>query len=183
MIKRLNENMKKHNACISSTYMYPINTPLGEMVAIASDTHLLFLGFKGQKGMEQVITKISKGSEKVLSEVNPIIEQIASEITLYFKGQLKVFQTPLDPRGTPFQHQVWNALKAIPYGSTIAYEEQACNIRKPKAFRAVASANGANPFTIIVPCHRVVNKSGGLGGYAGGLDKKQWLLDHERSYL
>ena len=100
----------------------------------------------------------------------------------YANGKLNTFDLPLDiSLGTPFQQRVWRALQAIPYGQTISYAQLATNIGQPTAYRAVANANGKNPFSIIIPCHRVIASGGGLGGYTGGLDKKRYLLGIEAS--
>jgi AraC family transcriptional regulator of adaptative response/methylated-DNA-[protein]-cysteine methyltransferase len=110
------------------------------------------------------------------------IEQIERELVDYFAGKLKVFKTPLCFLGTPFQNRVWEELQKIPHGETRSYAEIAAAIGKPSAFRAAAQANGANKLAIIVPCHRVINSSGALGGYSSGLFRKEWLLDLERKW-
>lgn len=104
------------------------------------------------------------------------------QFAAYFSGELLEFDLPLAPRGTDFQLGVWNALRAIPYASTISYAELARRIDNPKASRAVGLANGANPLSIIVPCHRVIGANGSLTGYGGGLQAKQYLLDLERRH-
>ncbi len=98
----------------------------------------------------------------------------------YFKGKLREFNTPIHLMGTSFQAQVWNQLLKIPYGETRSYLEQAKAIKKETAYRAVANANGANQLAIIIPCHRIINNNGKLGGYGGGTEKKKWLLEHEK---
>lgn len=97
----------------------------------------------------------------------------------YFSGERFVFNLTLNPQGTPFQQQVWKALMEIPFGKTTTYLEQSKKLGDPKAIRAVASAQGKNPLWIVVPCHRVIGSDGSLTGYAGGLWRKQWLLNHE----
>ncbi|MDP9394380.1 MAG: methylated-DNA--[protein]-cysteine S-methyltransferase [Actinomycetota bacterium] len=106
--------------------------------------------------------------------------QVTAQLEAYFRGELRSFDVPLAPRGTPFQQRVWTALRGIPYGKTTTYGELAARIGAPGAARAVGLANGRNPIGIIVPCHRVVGSSGRLVGYAGGLERKQHLLDLER---
>ena len=103
------------------------------------------------------------------------------QLSAYFAGQLTRFDLPLLGHGTPFQQQVWKALQAIPYGTTISYGELAHRIGHPKSSRAVGLANGRNPIAIVVPCHRVISATGKLTGYSGGLEKKAWLLQHERT--
>jgi methylated-DNA-[protein]-cysteine S-methyltransferase len=102
------------------------------------------------------------------------------QLDAYFVGSLTQFDLPVYLQGTPFQQRVWAALKTIPYGSTLTYGELAHSIGQPNASRAVGLANGRNPVSIIVPCHRVIGSSGKLTGYGGGVERKQWLLNHER---
>ncbi len=103
-----------------------------------------------------------------------------SQLRAYFADELKSFDMPLNPQGTEFQIRVWNELLNIPFGETISYGELAQRIGQPNASRAVGLANGRNPISIVVPCHRVVGSNGKLTGYGGGLPRKRWLLDHER---
>lgn len=121
--------------------------------------------------------------ENSLSKDNPIESLLITTITQlqqYLKGERQQFDIALDwSLGTPFQQNVWRALQQIAYGDTISYAQLAQNINKPTAYRAVANANGKNPFSIIIPCHRVVASDGGLGGYTGGIDKKRLLLQLE----
>jgi methylated-DNA-[protein]-cysteine S-methyltransferase len=105
---------------------------------------------------------------------------VKQQLTAYFAGALTDFTLPLVLQGTPFQQQVWAALQTIPYGATMSYSEVAAQIGQPNASRAVGMANGRNPISIIVPCHRVIGANGRLTGYGGGLERKQWLLNHER---
>ena len=102
------------------------------------------------------------------------------QLTTYFAGRLTKFDLPLQMQGTIFEQRVWEALKTIPYGKTISYGELAKQTGKPNASRAVGLANGRNPVSIIVPCHRVIGANGKLTGYGGGIERKQWLLKHER---
>ena len=118
----------------------------------------------------------------VIHTDDSLIKHIQDQLTAYLGGHLKVFDVPLAPSGTPFQCRSWEALKKIDYGQTRSYAEQAKMIDQPTATRAVANANGANPIPIIIPCHRVIASGGSLGGYGPGVDKKRWLLMHERKY-
>jgi methylated-DNA-[protein]-cysteine S-methyltransferase len=104
-----------------------------------------------------------------------------AQLDEYFAGRRTAFDMPLAPRGTPFQQRVWQLLREIPYGDTTSYGALARRLGSPEASRAVGLANGRNPIAIIIPCHRVVGSDGSLTGYGGGLDRKRWLLDHERS--
>lgn len=105
---------------------------------------------------------------------------VAEQLDAYFAGDLTEFDLPLAPAGTPFQHQVWAALRQIPYGTTESYGALAKRIGSPGAARAVGLANGSNPISIVVPCHRVIGSNGSLTGYGGGVERKQFLLDLER---
>lgn len=111
---------------------------------------------------------------------HPVLDRAAEQLAEYFAGTRSEFDLPLAPYGTPFQQLVWAALREIPYGTTISYGEQARRLGDPNKSRAVGAANGRNPIPIVVPCHRVVGTNGKLTGFAGGLDVKAWLLDHER---
>jgi O-6-methylguanine DNA methyltransferase len=110
-----------------------------------------------------------------------LIEAIGDELAAYFDGRLARFDTPLAPRGTAFQRAIWFALRRIPLGATLSYAALARSIGRPKAVRAAGAANGANPWAIVVPCHRVVGAGGALVGYAGGVARKRWLIEHERN--
>ncbi|MDO5714080.1 MAG: methylated-DNA--[protein]-cysteine S-methyltransferase [Tissierellia bacterium] len=113
---------------------------------------------------------------------DPLLDQVEREIQEYLHGTRKEFSIPIKPKGTEFQKMVWNALLEIPYGQTCSYGEIAEKIGNPKSSRAVGQANHNNPISIIIPCHRVIGKSGALTGYGGGLDKKEYLLQLEEKY-
>lgn len=117
------------------------------------------------------------------NNAHPTLKAAAQQLTEYFSGQRQTFDIPLHPTwGTPFQRAVWRALQGIPYGHTSTYGNIARDIGNPKAVRAVGAAIGQNPHTIIVPCHRVVGANGSLTGFAGGLDRKTFLLAHEAAH-
>lgn len=162
---------------------HQLETPLGPMIAIGDETALYVLEFSDQKNAERVIKHIQeKTKSTILPGLTEPIRKIKEELAQYFEGKLREFKTPLFSLGSPFQKKVWEELKKIPYGETRSYGETARNIKKPTAFRAVANANGANRFAIVIPCHRVINTDGNLGGYGGGIDRKTWLLNHERKF-
>lgn len=117
------------------------------------------------------------------AETHPLVIEAANQLAAYFAGVRRSFDLPLDPRGTPFQRQVWQHLLTIPYGQLVSYQEVANAIGKPRSVRAVGAANGQNPIAIIVPCHRVIGSNNNLVGYGGGLWRKEWLLRHEGSLL
>lgn len=161
-------------------YAKEISTPIGPMITVADDNYL-YACFSINSSVYQSIKKLLKAnSAKIVFNSNKITNKTKTQLDKYFGKELKEFSLPLKLTGTDFQKQVWQELREIPYGKTISYLEQATNIGKPKAFRAVANANGKNLFLVIIPCHRVVNSSGKLGGYTGGLDKKKFLLDFEK---
>lgn len=153
-------------------------SPLGPLLAIGDEAHLHALTFINSK--HNALTQKRYGH--IPKGTNPILRAIEQELVHYFAGTLKTFQTPIRYHGTPFQTQVWHTLCQIPYGDTWSYTEEALAMGRPSAHRAVANANGQNPISIIIPCHRVIRQGGGLGGYGGGLDKKTWLLAHEQKH-
>lgn len=108
-----------------------------------------------------------------------LTNQCAHQLMEYMEGNRKLFDVPLQPHGTPFQQRVWEQLLCIPYAKTISYHGLAVNLGDPKCIRAAGTANGKNPIAVIIPCHRVIGSHGELTGYAGGLPRKKWLLDHE----
>lgn len=158
-----------------------IDTPLGSMLIVADDEALYLLEFVDRRGLEKEIQHLNKKAKLPIipGKPNPA-RQIEEELKEYFAGRLQQFKTPLLLFGTPFQKKVWEELQKIPIGETRSYAEIAKAIGKPSAFRAVALANGANQLAIAIPCHRVINSNGQLGGYSGGIKKKEWLLKHER---
>jgi methylated-DNA-[protein]-cysteine S-methyltransferase len=113
------------------------------------------------------------------SEAHRKLDRVCDQLAAYFDGGLREFDVPLAPQGTEFQKKVWLELLRIPFGETISYGELARRIGQPKASRAVGRANGQNPISVIVPCHRVIGADGTLTGYGGGVDRKKWLLEHE----
>ncbi|NRA88485.1 MAG: methylated-DNA--[protein]-cysteine S-methyltransferase [Rhizobiales bacterium] len=155
-------------------------TALGAMFACATQKGICLLEFTDRRMLETEFKDICKRLNAViLPGENQHLEQVQAEITQYFKGERKEFQVKLDTPGTEFQQTVWQALQQIPYGETRSYKQQAIQINKPTAVRAVASANGANRVSIIIPCHRVIAADGNLTGYGGGLARKKRLLEIE----
>lgn len=129
------------------------------------------------------ITSVSIVDKAGAFQLTPLLEKAITQLQEYFDGKRKVFDLPLKQHGTTFQQKVWYYLSTIPYGRTVSYKEEALAVGSPKGFRAVGSANGKNNICIIVPCHRVVNEGGKLGGYAYGLQVKKYLLNHEVTNL
>ena len=138
------------------------------------------LGMATIKGDENGIAIISIADEGEISKViPPVLQEAVTQLQDYFDGQRTHFDFQLNPAGTEFQQKVWKGLCEIPFGKTMSYLELAKQLGDVKAIRAVASANGKNPLWIVVPCHRVIGTDGSLTGYAGGLWRKKWLLEHE----
>ena len=138
------------------------------------------LGITKIVGDENGIAEISVSSEGDVSTIIPSeLQEAVSQLSDYFDGKRKDFNFKLNPKGTDFQQKVWQELLNIPFGKTISYLDLSKKLGDVKAIRAVASANGKNPLWIVIPCHRVIGTDGSLTGYAGGLWRKKWLLEHE----
>lgn len=157
-----------------------LETPLGTMIACATEKGICLLEFSDRKKLETELKTIAKLlNATIIQGHNKHFERLEKELTEYFAGQRKIFDVPLDTQGTDFQNKVWTALQNIPFGQTKSYKEQAAAIDNPESVRAVANANGMNRISILVPCHRVIGSDGQLTGYGGGLWRKKYLLDLE----
>ncbi len=143
-----------------------INTPLG-IAKLVGDV----------EGLSAIT--VLNSDEKTSAIIPETLEDAVYQLREYFEGKRQDFSLELNPQGTDFQKRVWDALLQIPYGKTVSYLELSKNLGDVKAIRAVAAANGKNPLWIVVPCHRVIGSDGSLTGYAGGLHRKKWLLEHE----
>ena len=143
-------------------------SPLGRLRIVANDTAITEVDYDDE---HQDLPAIAPRSL--------LLQQACQQLAEYFAGQRQQFTLPLAPVGTNFQQAVWHALQAIPYAEHRSYKEISLAINNPNAMRAVGAANGRNPITIIIPCHRVIGASGKLVGYTGGVDRKVWLLEHE----
>lgn len=171
-------SLYRTGACVLLSWL---RSPLGPLVAGATDDGICLLEFTDRRMLEAQFATVRKlFAVPVVPGSNEHLEKLAGEIASYFAGSLRNFSVPLVYPGTAFQRRVWEQLRAIPYGETRSYEHLASAVGDKKAVRAVGRANGLNRIAIVIPCHRVVNKSGELGGYAGGLRRKQFLLDLER---
>jgi methylated-DNA-[protein]-cysteine S-methyltransferase len=153
-------------------YYDHIDSPIGPLLLVSDGAGLIEIGLPHGDAAPPPDGEHGK----------PKLHAAARQFDEYFAGTRLQFDLPLRPSGTPFQLEVWGALLAIPYGETVSYADIARRIRRPRAVRAVGAANGANPLSIIVPCHRVIGSHGDLTGYGGGLPAKRWLLAHERKY-
>jgi len=160
-----------------------ITTPLGPMLAAATDEGICLLEFTDRKALETELRDLQQKLNAVILPGNhPNLELLQTQLAEYFTGKRTNFDLPLVTPGTAFQQQVWSALQEIPYGETRSYKMQAERVGNPKGVRAVATANGCNRIAIVIPCHRVIGSDGSLTGYAGGIWRKQWLLEHEAKF-
>jgi AraC family transcriptional regulator, regulatory protein of adaptative response / methylated-DNA-[protein]-cysteine methyltransferase len=158
-----------------------IESPIGPLIAGATDDRLVLLEFTERRMLDKQFATVRKYfKQPVVPGTNHVLTLVRSELGRYFSGQLKRFTVPLDLPGSEFQQKVWHELLKIPHGKTVSYEALARKVGVPRGQRAVGHANGLNRIAIIIPCHRVINKNGELGGYGGGLWRKQALLDLER---
>jgi methylated-DNA-[protein]-cysteine S-methyltransferase len=156
-----------------------LDSPIGPLTLVAAGGRLagLYMDVRGHEPAPDVLGEpVSAGS----AGLDPVLATAADQLDGYFAGQRQEFSLPLELEGTAFQRTVWAALQTIGYGETTSYGELASQIGQPTAFRAVGLANGANPVSIVVPCHRVVGADGSLTGYGGGLDRKRYLLGLEQ---
>lgn len=172
------------HAVVSTKYQPPFGLPT--LTLSAHDSALVALDWfllKTQKLLHN-IHELPPAQLNASTPSHAVLMQTIAELDEYFAGTRKRFSVPLDlSMATAFQRQVWHALMEIPYGQTISYAKLAANIAKPTAFRACANANGKNPISLIIPCHRVIASDGTLGGYTGGIDIKRTLLAHEKGGL
>ena len=169
-----------------------IGTPIGDMLALSSDEGLCALEFttvegpnRGQERLTRLNARLGRWfpPHEIVDRETPTIARTRGWLTAYFEGTAaEIGDLPLDMRGAPFEKRVWTALTAIPPGQTTSYGAIARALESEGASRAVGAANGANPVAIIVPCHRVIGASGSLTGYGGGLERKTWLIAHERRW-
>jgi len=157
-------------------------SPVGELVLIWSHGALRVLEFDHDEQRLQKVLRSHYSAYSLTPELAPA--KLRTPIEAYFRGELSAIDTiPVETGGTPFQRKTWAALREIPAGTTITYGELAERIGRSGACRAVGLANGANPVSIVVPCHRVIGANGALTGYGGGLNRKRWLLEHERAHM
>ena len=188
-IKSFNKINKKRVTPINDLTTNPlyiewIPTPIGKMLAICDENHLYMLEFIARKNIHNGFQRLSqKYNRHIISGRTSITQRIEDELKLYFKKALKEFTTPLIFTGTKFQKKVWLNLTKIPAGRTCSYSELAAAVGNKKASRAVANSNANNILALVVPCHRVILQSRKIGGYAGGIEKKEWLLCHEKLIL
>ncbi len=161
-----------------------LDTPMGAMIAGATDSGVCLLEFTDRRMLEhQLVTLRRRFKAGLAPGRNPHLTRLRRELGEYFAGTRQVFDVPVEMRGTPFEMKVWQELQKIPYGETRSYSDMARRVGNPAAVRAMGRANGLNAISIIVPCHRVLNKNGDLGGYGGGLWRKRRLLHLEAAAM
>jgi len=162
--------------------IYYYKSPIGELILGSFEGKLCLADWRYRKQRSTLDSRIQKGLNTVyIKEKSEVITQTITQFEEYFKGERKTFTIPLLMVGTPFQKSVWEGLLKVPYGETSSYLDLAKSISSEKAVRAVASANGANTISLMIPCHRIIGKNGDLVGYAGGLDVKKRLLELENN--
>lgn len=154
------------------TATMPLDTPIGRLVLECDGDVLIGVWLPNER----------RHGRRDTGDGPPVLKETATQLEEYFAGERTDFDLTMELDGTPFQQEVWAELARIPYGETISYGELARRVGSPKASRAVGLANGRNPVSIIVPCHRVIGSNGQLTGYGGGLERKTWLLDHEAAH-
>jgi AraC family transcriptional regulator of adaptative response/methylated-DNA-[protein]-cysteine methyltransferase len=178
--KKITGRAPKKSKTLQVVTITRITTPLGPMLAGATDDGICLFDFAERRMMESIMKRIehSLGASLIPGE-HPLFQILSEQINEYFAGTRKDFDLPLHLIGTEFQKNVWRGLRQIPYGTTKSYKQQSIFLGNEKAIRAVARANGENGIAIIIPCHRVIGENGHLTGYGGGLWRKKWLLEHE----
>ena len=155
-------------------FVTEMDTPIGKLTAGASEEGVCFLEYENRKNVKKY-NEFKEGENNHLADLR-------RELDEYFNGNRQEFSVTLAPEGTSFQNRVWSALSKIPFGSTVSYLELAETLGNKGSIRAAANANAKNPVAILIPCHRVIGGNGKLTGYAGGLWRKKWLIDHEKRY-
>ena len=167
---------------MSTISIQAYKSPVGELLLGSYDEKLCLVDWKYRRMRTTIDNRLQKGLNTEYSEeCSEVIEQTISQLKEYFEGKRKTFDVPVLMVGTDFQRSVWDGLMKIPYGTTASYLELSKNIGNEKAVRAVASANGANAISILIPCHRIIGSNGDLVGYAGGLPAKKKLLELEKN--
>lgn len=160
-----------------------LQTPLGDVLAIATADALIYVDFLATPKAQQNLSFLTAAQEALFATPTPpVLQHFAKELAAYFQGAVTIFTTPVQFYGSPFQQEVWRCLQQLTYAETASYAQIAAAVGRPQAMRAIGNANGANNLAIIVPCHRVIQRSGALGGYAGGVERKEWLLAHEAAH-
>lgn len=182
--KKIMGNTPSGSKAITVVLVNRFTTPLGPMYACSTPEGICLLEFTDRRMLETEFEDLQKRLKaKIIIGENEHLNQLKRELQEYFDGKRQIFEVKLATPGSDFQQAAWKALQKIPYGHTVSYQQQSMALNVPNAVRAIASANGQNRISILIPCHRVIGKDGNLTGYGGGLDRKKWLLEHERYFL
>jgi len=169
------------NPTMQDITIQDLDSPIGTMMLAASESGVCALDFAERR--PAILGRLERRFGRLMLRRPHRPDATAERLRAYFAGELQALDAiPVDPGGTPFQREVWSALRAVRPGRTISYGALAGRIQRRSASRAVGAANARNPVAIVIPCHRVIGSDGRLTGYAGGLDRKQWLLDHEEKH-
>lgn len=180
--KKIAGGSPKKSTVMNTILLDRFTTPLGPMFVGATEHGICLLEFVDRRMLETEFKDLQRLLKaQIVTGENRHIQQAKKQMAEYFDGKRMLFDVPLHTPGSEFQNRVWAVLREIPCGETASYQDQAIRIGQPTAVRAVASANGHNRISIIIPCHRVIGKDGNLTGYGGGLERKRWLLEHEQS--
>ncbi len=159
-----------------------VSSPVGRLVIGSSSRGCCLLEFEDRGGLDKILTKTRQRYRlRLVESLLPMLDTVSEQLQQYFAGTLSHFDFPLHIEGTQFERRVWETLQRIPAGETTTYGDIASELGQPLAARAVGAANGRNSIAIVIPCHRVIEKNGGLRGYGGGLWRKRFLLQHEKS--
>jgi AraC family transcriptional regulator of adaptative response/methylated-DNA-[protein]-cysteine methyltransferase len=181
-VRHILENDIPNSKYTNKIFFSHLSTPIGEMVFCYFDNKLNLLEFVDRKMLETELQFLKDKLQGVFIYKNSkFSDKVTKQIKEYFDGSRTSFSIKLDPIGTDFQKNVWNGLVNISYGKVISYKEQANYLKIPSAVRAVASANGKNMISIIIPCHRVIGSDGKMAGYGGGIERKKYLINIEKN--
>jgi AraC family transcriptional regulator of adaptative response/methylated-DNA-[protein]-cysteine methyltransferase len=173
--------VRRRRSGAGSVVLAMLPTPLGPMLAGATDDGVCLLEFSDRPMLPTQLAVLERRLRRPLvAGRHRLLDELEHQLADYFAGRLDAFDLPLSAPGSPFQERAWATLRQIPIGSTLTYEQLAADAGRPGAQRAAGTANGANRIAVLIPCHRVIRKSGEVGGYGGGSWRKEWLLEHER---
>lgn len=173
---------RRYRPGASQVVLHLVETPLGQMLAGAVDDGICVLEFTDRPMLPTQLKVLERRLRRPLvAGRQRLLDELAAQLAAYFGGSRQTFDLPLVAPGSPFQERAWSTLRRIAPGTTLTYEELAMDAGRPGAQRAAGTANGANRIAVLIPCHRVIRKSGEVGGYGGGSWRKAWLLDHERA--
>jgi AraC family transcriptional regulator of adaptative response/methylated-DNA-[protein]-cysteine methyltransferase len=172
--------VRRHRSGARAIVTTLIDTPLGPMLAGATDDGVCLAEFADRRMLPTQLETLRRRLRRpIVAGSHPHLDALRTELAEYFAGDRRAFDLPLVAPGSAFQQRTWAELRALSAGATVSYEELALRVGRPKAQRAVGTANGANRIAVVIPCHRVVRKSGETGNYGGGRWRKEWLLAHE----